>query len=829
MQSSSIANVSVRQMVEFILRSGSIDAGYLSANRALDGTRTHQRIQRDKKKEAKKTNSQYHSEVTLRISCEHKGIVFNIDGRADGIWIKEGAITVEEIKSTLLPSDKLVKDINHWHWAQAKCYGYMYSQMMNLSRDDYGCFGNGDGERDIYTNEPIDDKGTKPGIQSVFISVIYAHVETEDVTVFTENFALEHLAAFFHELLDRYWEFASMDIERLEARNETARVLPFPYEGYRLGQRELAVSVFAAVKQKKKLFAQAPTGIGKTMSTLYPAVKSLAEGFGKKIFYVTAKVVARQVAEDAFRRMLGAGLIMRAVTLTAKDKVCFCETRICDREHCVYANGHFDRVNDAILDCVRRERVIDRPVVTAYAQKYTVCPAELQLDIATFADAVVCDYNHVYDPKARIRRFFDLGGDFIILNDEAHNLVDRAREMFSSGLYKGELTALRKEIGRKHPLYKPLGRISAAIKQQLLNPQAAEGDNPAKREPFSSRDKPNDLLPPLLEFASLADAWLALSQQKQAMIPEPLLNAYFAALDFLRVADLFDERYVTYHEPRNGFVKLFCVDPSFLLAQEQKKSRASVFFSATLTPLPYFRAVLGGEFNDYTLRLGSPFPRENLCLLVDERISTKYKDRADSLEAVAGRMHAMAMGKPGNYIAFFPSYQYLTDVLAVFGDKYPGVRTLAQTQDLDDQGKEDFLACFNADNDYTLLAFAVMGGVFSEGIDLVGDRLIGAAIVGVGLPLISEERNVISNYYNQYDNSGFAFAYQYPGMNKVMQAAGRVIRSETDKGVILLIDARFTERTYRTLFPLEWEGFIRIGGKTADEIIGLLRAFWDKG
>jgi DNA excision repair protein ERCC-2 len=425
----------------------------------------------------------------------------------------------------------------------------------------------------------------------------------------------------------------------------------------------------------------------------------------------------------------------------------------------------------------------------------------------------------VYDPKARLRRFFQYGGDYILLNDEAHNLIDRARDMFSAGLYRSDFVSLRRELGKKHPLYKRMGAIAKEI-LKILKPGGEENGRPA----LCLNEPPQSLLPLLLDFAAECDTALKALSGEISPHTEALMNLYFGVLDYLRVSEFFGENYTFFREPSHGFIRLYCLDPSALLAEEQKKSRACVFFSATLTPLPYFRAVLGGAPEDYTLRLASPFPRENLCLLIDRRISTRYKDRAGGYEKIAERLHEMMDGRTGNYMAFFPSYAYLSEVLSIFRERFPHVRTLAQTQEMNDENREGFLAEFLDGPKETLLAFAVMGGIFSEGIDLKGERLTGAAVVGVGLPMITEARNVLMDYYNRLSDTGFAFAYQYPGMNKVLQAAGRVIRTETDKGVVLLIDSRFAESTYRALFPPEWEGFSYI--KDGNDLKNKLRDFW---
>ncbi|MCL2398438.1 MAG: DEAD/DEAH box helicase [Defluviitaleaceae bacterium] len=765
-------NVSVRHLVEFILRGGSIDSGFfLSPTRALEGTRVHQRIQRLRKNEAEDVGGIYKKEVHLSAEYEYEGICFCIEGRADGIFTLDGEVTIEEIKSTFMTLSRIEKNTDHWHWAQAKCYAYMYALFQKI--DEVSC------------------------------ALIYGHIETNDLITFVESFSTKVLESFVLGLIEKYWDFAQLEIDRKAEVCLTGKALQFPFGSYREGQRELAVSIYAAIRNKKKLFAQAPTGIGKTMAALFPAVKALSEGMGEKIFYLTSKVVQRQLAENTLKYMVDKGLVICSITLTAKEKICIQEKRSCNPLHCNYANGHFNRVNAAILDCIRNEIIITRDIVEEYSHKHQVCPSEYALDLAIFCHVVICDYNHVYDPKAKLRRFFQDGGDFILLQDEAHNLVDRGREMFSAGVHRKEFAALRKDLGREHSLYKSLGLVTKKIRS---------GDFQLK-----------ELTDSLGEFSSTCELWLKENSGENSndSLPdelEKILSVYFTTLDFLRISDLYDERYITYKD--SDYIRLFCLDPSYLLGLEQKKSRACIFFSATLTPLPYFQGILGGCSDDFLLRIKSPYPRENLCLVIDSRVSTKYKHRDQSLEAIVESLYAMVTAKPGNYMAFFPSYAYLDQVYERFADKYKHIEVMQQQQKTVDE--KEFLARFEPSS--CLLGFVVLGGAFSEGIDLKGDRLIGAAIVGVGLPQISHERDVISEYFTANGKNGFDYAYIYPGMNKVLQAAGRVIRTETDKGVVFLIDSRYTELSYRRLFPKEWEGYIKLTNRDRPEDV--LRDFW---
>jgi len=804
-------------MVEFILRAGSISPGWMSANRAAEGIRAHQKVQKLRKAEAKARGGVYTPECALKMSFERGGFAFELEGRADGIEENINDIAgqavprlprlsrIEEIKSTYSPLRELDIDPEHWHWAQLKCYAYMYCKANDMEK--------------------------------AALRLTYARVDTDEIRAFDEECAFETLEAFFFDLIDMYLAFARADAKRIAERNETGRALEFPFGGYRSGQREMCVAVYAAAKQGKRLYAQAPTGVGKTISALFPSVKALVEGHAEKIFYMTAKALTRKAAEYALGIMAEKGLRIRAVTLTAKDKICPYEVRECAPEACERANGHFDRVNRAVLDMTMNETLITRETVEKYALRHNVCPFEFQLDASMFCDVVVCDYNHVYDPRTKLKRFFVDGGKFILLNDEAHNLVDRARDMFSASLSKRDFSAVAKGLsaqGKKSGLYKAVAAINKYFRQRFKEAGEAEGAG-VNTIVAVSKSLPDGLCALLDEFLAEADTWLKINEFSP--MNEAVLELFFQANDFIRVSEGFDERYVTYVEKnakdRELRVKLYCLDPSRLLNRELKKSRAAVFFSATLTPLAYFRDVLGGEDGDFLLKLASPYDRENLCVLIDRRISAKLKNRESSYGPVAERIYEMAAAKPGNYFAFFPSYAYLSAVYEVFTAKYPQIQAKIQTQDMSEEERDAFLEDFGEKNKRletgtSFVAFAVMGGVFSEGIDLKGERLIGAAVVGVGLPLISPERDVLSEYYQNAGGTGFSYAYLYPGMNKVLQAAGRVIRSETDRGVLLLLDERFLREDYQGLFPWEWGHFGTVW-KSGD-VGERLREFWgEKG
>ncbi|MBC3797471.1 ATP-dependent DNA helicase [Acetobacterium tundrae] len=773
--------LSVRNLVEFILRSGNIDSQFMSNSRALEGTRAHQKIQKDNK------NKGYEPEVSLKYTVDYQGFTFKIEGRADGIITKDDLLIVDEIKSTNWPLEYLEENYNETHWAQAKCYAFIYSVQNN--------------------------------IEQIGAQLTYYQLESEEIKQFLEVFSQNELTEFFYKLIDQYLIWASLTSDWVIKRDDSIKALDFPFEDYRKGQRKLAVSVYRTISEHKKIFVQAPTGIGKTISTLFPAIKAVAEGHTSKLFYLTAKTIVREVAEEAFSKMKEKGLEFKTVTLTAKDKLCFQTETICDPDHCEFAKGHFDRVNNALLDCLQQENHFTRPVIENYARKHQICPFEFSLDLTLWSDCVICDYNYVFDPRVYLKRFFmDNGGDYTFLIDEAHNLVDRARSMFSAELYKKPILKLKRIFQDKEPgIAKSLDKLNAYM---ITMRKLADTDHH-----YLQKDEPKEVYPLIMRFISESEEWLAKNEGREGH--EQLLELYFTALTFMRTAEFYDERYITYVENSYGDtrIKLFCLDPSYLLSEAIKRGKSAVFFSATLSPIDYFSEILGGREDCYKIILPSPFAVNNRALLIADHISTKYRNREESYFAIAECIKTVYDQKFGNYIAYFPSYQYMNDVYDAFSEKYPDIYTIKQLTEMNEKEREHFLSLFKSDARDGVLGFCVLGGIFSEGVDLKHEELVGAMIVGVGLPQICFERNIIRDYFNEKNQRGFEYSYQYPGMNKVLQAAGRVIRTETDKGIILLIDDRFSNQSYQQLFPMEWFPHTRV--VNSKELRSVLKEFWE--
>lgn len=752
--------ISVRPLVEYVFRSGDIRSGFRVATALHEGTRIHQQVQRTYKEGDQK-------EVSLKTEISYDNTIYLIEGRCDGLIRLEDGLMVDEIKST---SGQLtdIEGGHDIHWAQAQFYAYMVAKEHNLDR--------------------------------MQVQLTYIQVITGEEKQFRRAFPLAELAAFTLDVVKRYTPYISVRLQNAHLRDQSIQALPFPFDSYREGQRKLAGAVYQTIKEGKKLFAKAPTGIGKTISTLFPSVKAIGEGLLQQIFYLTARTTTRTAAEQAFARMESKGLRIQTVTLTAKEKVCFQEEISCRKEDCPFADGYFDRINGAILDMLSQETLMDRSVIEQYALKHNVCPFEFSLDAAYAADVIICDYNYVFDPRISLKRLFEeQKRQTVLLVDEAHNLVDRGREMFSAGIGKTEFLQLQRDF---KAVDTGMFEVSKAVNKYFIDLKKECGELRQKLW----KEHPAELVALLESFVLQAEVQL-IQQGNEVVIPRQLLlDTYYGAQNFIRIAKLYNERYITYAEVhRNGVtIKMFCMDPSSLLSQAGKGFRGAIFFSATLSPLHYYRDMIGAGEEDYSISITSPFHREQLDVRI-EPLSTRYHDRENTKDVLVTLLVQLVEERKGNYLLFFPSYQYLHDVYESFTEAHPHITTIVQGIGMAEEEREAYLASFQGDNRETLVGFAVLGGIFSEGIDLQGDRLNGVAVVGVGLPRLGLERNLIKDYFNNIGKNGYDYSYVYPGMNKVLQAGGRLIRSEQDTGVLMLVDDRFLQRQYQGLMPEEWK------------------------
>ena len=775
--------VSVRNLVEFIMRGGDIDnrtSGSMEKEAMLMGGRLHRKIQRS-------MGSDYHAEVPLKTVVPCDGFRLQVEGRADGIIIHEEdgkkEVSIDEIKGVLRDLEHITEPVKV-HLAQAKCYAHIYACQNRM--------------------------------QQIKVQMTYCHLDTEEIKRFVMEYTAEELEEWFNELIRQYEKWAKFQIEWEITRNASIKKTEFPFV-YRPGQRDVAAAVYRTILRRKKLFIQAPTGVGKTISTVFPAVKAVGEGLGDKIFYLTAKTITRTVAEQAFRSMKDQGLCMKVVTLTAKEKICFCEETVCNPEACPYAKGHFDRVNDAVYDMLANGDDIDRGAIERQAEKFKVCPFELSLDISTWVDAVICDYNYVFDPNAHLKRFFSEGssGNYIFLIDEAHNLVERGREMYSATLYKEDFMDLRKQVkyldGKLARRLGDVNKLFLELKRECEN--------------YQILSSVSHIVLKLMNLLTEMERFMEEPSDDETR--ENVLSLYFQVRSFVNIYDILDENYVIYSElEENGRfkIKLFCVNPAVNLQDYLDYGSGTVFFSATLLPIHYYKNLLSIEKDDYAIYAQSSFPEENMLLLQARDVSTRYTMRDSNMyRRYAKYIEKTARCKKGNYMVFFPSYKFMQEVYGQFVRSEEKIDIILQSQNMGEQEREKFLEEFDRNRDNSLVGFCVMGGVFSEGIDLTADRLIGAIIVGTGLPQVCNDREILKGYFYARGMRGFDYAYLYPGINKVLQSAGRVIRTETDRGIILLLDERFSQRQYRDSFPREWKNCQVCNAATLEDH---LESFW---
>ncbi len=805
--------ISVRNLVEFILREGDIDnRRTVSPENAMqEGGRIHRKIQR-------RMGAEYQAEVTLKYLCETEHYTIIVEGRADGIITgteigeagPETLITVDEIKGTYRELHKL-KTAVPVHLAQAKCYAYIYAEQKGLSK--------------------------------VRVQMTYCNMDTEEMKYFHYDYTFAELEQWFTDVIKQYRKWTDFEFEWKRMRQASVKELQFPFP-YREGQKELVTYVYQTIYHKRKLFIEAPTGVGKTISTVFPAVKSIGEGRGDRIFYLTAKTITRTVADEAFGLLREKGLKFKTVILTAKDKICFMQETDCNPEYCPYAKGHYDRINDAVYDLLTHSDNFGRAAVEEYAEKHRVCPFEMCLDMSLFSDGIICDYNYVFDPHVYLKRFFADGvkGDYIFLIDEGHNLVDRGREMYSAVLCKEDFLKLKRTV--KELDQKMEYRLEKCNKELLALKRECET--------YKIEEYIAPFVTELQRLGTVMESYLEEHDKPDGFhtkeVRTEVLEFYFEVTHFLDIYERLDEHYVVYSElGKDGtfILRLFCVNPSVNLAECMKKGRSSIIFSATLLPIRYYKELLGAEEGDYEVYARSVFNPARRALFIGSDVTSKYTRRTEQeYYNIASYIYEIVKSRNGNYMIFFPSHAFLQQIYDVFMDCFydeTSMECLVQEDYMKEKEREEFLQRFsgNADCDLSssiqmeveweeersLLGFCVLGGIFSEGIDLKEDRLIGAVIVGTGLPQVCNEREILKDYFDGMGESGFDYAYRYPGMNKVLQAAGRVIRTAQDVGIIALLDERFLSSSYRRMFPREWETYETV---TVNRIAKRVERFWNE-
>lgn len=768
---------SVRTLVEFVYLCGDLDRPFLDHQRALDGARIHRKLQNT-------STEHYDAEVYLKHTTLIDDISFEVEGRADGIIHRGDSIVIDEIKTTYLPYDEITEDLKEVHWAQAKCYAYFYCLQENLS--------------------------------NIIVQLTYYQMEEKRIKRFEKTFSEVSLQQFYQELLTQYLKWANMKKHHKQSSKDSIQALRFPFPSYRKGQRELAIASYKTILDHKILFAQAPTGIGKTISTLFPTIKALGENRADRIFYLSAKTITQNVAVDALNHMRKQGLHLKSIVISAKEKCCLMDEKNCDPEICPYAKGYYDRLHDVMYHLLNQHDHFHLSLLQDYGRKYQLCPFELSLDLSFYCDIIICDYNYVFDPQVYLKRFFqDQQERIVLLVDEAHNLVDRARMMYSKTISRNNILVAKQSIIQNHD------QLKKALSQliQIMEDLKQE----AKQEFYTMHEISISFLHTINLVITLGEQYI----KEVKLEPDDNFESfYYELLAFQKIQELADDHFIyILHQTQDDLIyELYCLDPSSSLKCRMKEVTSTILFSATLSPVAYFETLITGNCENRKLLLSSPFPKHHLSISLHNQISTRYKDRINSAKEIVELIFSSVSMKKGNYMVFLPSYQYLNLLSELFEKTYPQIHCMKQESGMSEQAKQAFLKSFEETKNETLVGFCVLGGMYGEGIDLQQDALIGCIIIGVGLPQINEHQELLKEYFEEHLQMGFAYAYIYPGINKVLQACGRVIRSETDKGILLLIDDRYTLPAWKQLLPAHYQHYQII--HSAYELMKQLHLFW---
>ena len=601
--------ISIRNLVEFIMRHGSIDNRYTSSIKAIEGIRGHQRVQ-------KSYGDNYTAEVPLKYKLTYEDLEIIVEGRADGILIEDDKTIIDEIKTTTKDLLLIDENTNPLHWAQAKCYGYIYSMQNELENID--------------------------------IQITYYNIDTKSTRILRQSYTLKDLEEFFFWLIDEYKSWAQLENDWVNKRNKSIKELKFPFENYRPGQRELAVRVYKSIIDSKKCFAQAPTGTGKTISTLFPAIKAMGENETSKIFYLTAKTITREVAQNTISLMRKKDLNLKSVTITAKEKICKMEEVNCNPEYCPYANGYFDRINNSLKDILAKYNDYSKENIEKISEEYMLCPFELSLDLTNLSDVIICDYNYVFDPRVYLKRFFDTKTtNYTFLIDEAHNLVDRAREMYSATLNEEKFIKVKKLISKKDK------RITRVIKEiQSYFEDKLEDLTTVDENDLVESEAPLELCEILSSFIKFVDEYLARTNEEN----EELMDLYFDVYSFLSISDFYDKNYTTiYTKTFNGMtIKIYCVNPQKVIEEKMKKAKSNIIFSATLIPMDYFMKMYSYDEEDFIINLKSPFDVNNRLLMIGDNVATTYNKRFETSEDIASYIANCVQAKKRKLYGIFP-------------------------------------------------------------------------------------------------------------------------------------------------------------------------------
>lgn len=760
--------VSVHTIAEYACATGGIASGAYMARRMREGREGHQLIQRS-------LSENWRVELAVSQEVMLEGVSFRVIGRADAALFTEDMLELMEIKTVAGNPYEICQDDYPVHWAQAQIYAYMLCIQNNL--------------------------------RCAEVRLVYAGVEGGRQE-FKREYSAEELTKLFYGYATPYAQKLSESIEWKKQAVPSFLQLKFPFKTYREGQKMMADYVYTAMVQQTRVLIEAPTGIGKTMASLFGAIKALGEGKISALFYLTARTTGRQAVENALDLMRTTGLRIRSVTITAKEKICFRQKVDCAA--CRYGDGYYDRRRLALKKAMQIEKITP-DIVSELATEFEICPFELSLDITEIADIVICDYNYVFDPRVQLRRHFGKKSRIGLLIDEAHNLPDRAREMYSARLSGSEIAALRERIGGVFGTENLLFRLISALLESLT---AEEAEYDARSE------VPQDVLTAARNFSQEAE--------KLHVSDEDTLELMQQCRWFVRVANRFDENayrvLIRPEENKRIEMRIWCYAPEKIFDTLYSRIGGVALFSATVTPISFYADRLAVPPNCGRLSLESPFPPENL-FVARLPVSVTYHDRAQSMEQVAQIINAVAHSHTGNYLACFPSHAYLMQAYEYYRARFPEQRAVCQSAHMSEEKRAEFIAGFQSGAKESLVAFVVLGGVFAEGVDLPEEKLSGAVIVSTGIPLPNAETELLCEIYDDGCGGGEDAAYTYPGFRKVLQAAGRVIRTERDKGVVLLVDARYASEKYLDLIPRHWQ-LRKI--TSMSRLVDRLDAFWRK-
>lgn len=775
---------SVRKLVEFLFRGGDLTAGYGAAadvEAMQEGSRLHKKIQSMQK-------ATYRPEVTLKMDWEQENYTLELLGRADGIDKKDGSYYIDEIKCVYKDVNKM-EQADLVHLSQAKCYAYMYARQQDL--------------------------------QNIKVQITYCNFKTEEIRYFPYSYSFEELEEWFFDVLHSYRIWADYYVNHLKERDRSIENLIFPFT-FRKGQKTMTAIIYQAITKKQKIFLQAPTGIGKTISTLYPALKSIPEQRTEKIFYLTAKTITKMAAQETLSLLKKNHLKILAVSLTAKEKICSNEVFACDPLSCPVALGHFDRINEALYHLLTEENdMITRETILDYAGRYNVCPYHLSFEAAHWADVLICDYNYVFDPHVSLQSFLSdkKESQQIFLIDEAHNLLDRSREMYSARITLVQFKKMREIFrGKSRGIMR---RISVCKrKMDLWKEELGEREQ-------DNLDTVDSLYFPL--FRLCADLQEYFSDDPKIDEIEDAMEIFFQWRHFLLMMEQIQSGYQIYREQKKKefSVKLLCVDPARQIVECLGQGNTAIFFSATLLPIHYYKKLLCDESSE-AYAIPYPFSEENCLRIITNDVTSRYKSRNKAMyERILDYIETAFAVKPGNYMIFFPSYDMMNEVYQMTAERTISELAAIQAQkmEMSEKEREEFLENFQADGLKPVIGFCVMGSIYAEGIDLTGNRLIGVFIVGTGLPALSYEGNLIRGYFDEKEGNGYDYAYRYPGINKVLQAAGRVIRTASDVGMVVLMDDRFLQRENLCLLSSEWDHYYEANQYNFRSIT---EQFWEK-